>query len=146
MAKTVAQEIAMVCDARNYAIEHKRYDLVNARNDILDMIEREALPSGSGIDNGCTIDRDESTGDRIIINLGFHHMDENGYYCGWSSHTATITASIAYGLMIDIDSDFSGLDPDDIDEDTSYLSGTLRHALEQPAPAYDWQAIHAQYV
>ena len=46
-------------------------------------IERNNLPSGSGIDSGCTINRDYKK-DTVIINVPFHNMDENGFYCGWS--------------------------------------------------------------
>ena len=47
------------------------------------------LPSGSGIDSGCTIDEEKSTKNRIVIHSSFHHMDENGFYCGWSEFTVT---------------------------------------------------------
>jgi hypothetical protein len=49
----------------------------------LDELEKNYLPHGSGIDSGCTIDR-EFKKDRIVINVPFHNMDENGFYCGWS--------------------------------------------------------------
>ena len=47
------------------------------------------LPSGSGIDSGCTIDEEKSTKNKIVIHSSFHHMDENGFYCGWSEFTVT---------------------------------------------------------
>ena len=47
------------------------------------------LPSGSGIDSGCTIDEEKSTRNKIVIHSSFHHMDENGFYCGWSEFTVT---------------------------------------------------------
>ena len=47
------------------------------------------LPSGSGIDSGCTIDEEKSTENKIVIRSSFHHMDENGY-CGWSEFTVTV--------------------------------------------------------
>jgi hypothetical protein len=49
----------------------------------LDELEKNYLPHGSGIDSGCTIDR-EFKKDCVIINVPYHNMDENGYYCGWS--------------------------------------------------------------
>ena len=47
------------------------------------------LPSGSGIDSGCTIDEEKSTKNKIVIHSSFHHLDENGFYCGWSEFTVT---------------------------------------------------------
>lgn len=46
-------------------------------------IERNNLPHGSGIDSGCTIDR-EFKENKVILNVPFHNMDEFGGYCGWS--------------------------------------------------------------
>ena len=49
------------------------------------------LPSGSGIDSGCAIDEEKSSRNKIVIHSSFHHMDENGFYCGWSDFTVTVT-------------------------------------------------------
>jgi len=48
----------------------------------LDELEK-LLPSGSGIDSGCKIDRTFKN-NQVKIFCDFHNMDENGYYCGWS--------------------------------------------------------------
>lgn len=54
----------------------------------------DKLPSGSGFDNGpdnaSTIDREKSTHRRIVIHTQFHHMDENGFYDGWTEHTIVV--------------------------------------------------------
>lgn len=60
---------------------------------VLAQIENE-LPSGSGFDCGTRINREKSTPSRIVLDTDFHHMDSNGYYCGWSSLTVTVTASM----------------------------------------------------
>jgi hypothetical protein len=43
-------------------------------------------PSGSGFDNGTTIDLDVSGERRLVFNTAFHHMNEHGYYDGWTEH------------------------------------------------------------
>jgi hypothetical protein len=48
------------------------------------------LPNGSGIDAGCEIDEKKSTKNKIVISFGFHHMDENGMYDGWTNHDLII--------------------------------------------------------
>jgi hypothetical protein len=59
------------------------------------------LPHGSGIDNGCKVDLDRSHGDRLVIHFGYHHMDSNGMYAGWSEFTAIVTPSFS-GIHIRI--------------------------------------------
>ena len=48
------------------------------------------LPRGSGFDAGCTVDDYRCNDGRIVIVTSFHHMNENGYYCGWTNWTVTI--------------------------------------------------------
>lgn len=51
----------------------------------------EQLPHGSGFDNGCKIDVEQSGRTKVVINFDFHHMNEMGGYCGWTKHHAIIT-------------------------------------------------------
>lgn len=60
-------------------------------SEMLDILVKNFLPSGSGFDAGCKIL--DVFKNRIKIQCDFHHMDENGFYCGWSEHIATITPS-----------------------------------------------------
>ena len=60
------------------------------------------LPSGSGIDSGCTIDEEKSTKNKIIIHSAFHHMNENGFYCGWSNFDVIVTPDLLYDFNLKI--------------------------------------------
>lgn len=51
----------------------------------------EFLPHGSGIDGKCEIDLIQSKENRIVFFFEYHHMDENGYYCGWTEHNVIVT-------------------------------------------------------
>lgn len=62
----------------------------------------EALPHGSGIDNGVKFDSQRSTPEKLIFTLGFHHMDENGYYDGWTEHELIVTPSLYFGYYMRI--------------------------------------------
>jgi hypothetical protein len=58
----------------------------------------EDLPSGSGIDNGCHLPDHDYEGSEhdpacLMIRFGYHHMDQNGFYCGWSDYRCTIRAT-----------------------------------------------------
>jgi hypothetical protein len=80
------------------------------------------LPSGSGIDSGTTIDLDASTGEKLVLRTSYHHMNDGGYYDGWTDHTVTVTASLMFGINIKI----SGRNRNDIKE---YLHQTFDCAL-----------------
>jgi hypothetical protein len=70
----------------------------------LDKINKlaEKFPYGSGFNNGCSIDLEKSNGEKIVIKTAFHHMDENGYYDGWTEHTVIITPSLQYGFNVKV--------------------------------------------
>ena len=78
------------------------------------------LPSGSGIDNGCKIDIDNSTENKIIIKTTFHHMDQNDNYTKWTYHTIKVTPS------------FTGIDVDITNDKDSYLHDVFQNNLNQP--------------
>lgn len=43
----------------------------------------DSLPHGSGIDGKTEFNFEESKKHKLIINSGYHRMDENGFYDGW---------------------------------------------------------------
>jgi hypothetical protein len=65
------------------------------------------LPFGSGIDNGHTLDYDESSSDKIVINSAYHVMDSNGYYRRWINYRVVITASLQFGFEVAVRGAFS---------------------------------------
>lgn len=48
----------------------------------------EALPSGSGFDAGTRIEK--SSDFSVVFFTEYHHMNEMGYYDGWTKHTVKI--------------------------------------------------------
>ena len=83
----ISQLLAQIenCEKSNNS-EHKA--IAESR---LKDIEINHLPSGSGIDNGTTICRESSTPDKIVLFTSYHHMNEGGYYDGWTEHKITVT-------------------------------------------------------
>jgi hypothetical protein len=69
--------------SNNTEWQNNHLDAINAMN--------ENLPHGSGIDGKCDILLDCSTDKRILVFVEFHHMDETGYYDGWTEHILHIT-------------------------------------------------------
>lgn len=77
----------------------------------LDKLEK-MLPSGSGIDCGCKIDVSASGKNKVVITFDFHHMNENGYYDGWTSHKLIVSPSFGFDFEMNI----SGRDKNDTKE------------------------------
>jgi hypothetical protein len=68
----------------------------------LDQIVRNHFPHGSGFDSGVTFEYAQSKPDRLVFTTAFHHMDENGFYDGWSNHQIIVTPSLAFGFNVRI--------------------------------------------
>ena len=60
------------------------------------------LPHGSGLDAGVEFDSDNSTSEKLVFLTAFHHMNENGYYDGWTEHKIIIKPSLQFGFTISI--------------------------------------------
>lgn len=58
-------------------------------NTIMEMCKE--LPHGSGIDGTMEIDFDQCNDKKITFFFEYHHMDDNGYYDGWTEHNIIIT-------------------------------------------------------
>ena len=73
-------------------------------DDWQDRFERitSSAPSGSGIDCGTSIDIASQRPERLLLSLSYHHMNDVGYYDGWTDHNVIITPSITFGLSIRI--------------------------------------------
>jgi hypothetical protein len=99
------QQIAKALDAFNRSVNAQHIDgsiWQNKWDALIEHIESNVLPSGSGIDCGCKIDRDVSTSQKLVITFSYHHMDEHGGYCGWSDYRAVLRADLALDYVVDI--------------------------------------------
>lgn len=85
------------------------------------------LPRGSGFDSGTTIDMDRSRPDFLVFCTSFHHMDENGFYDGWTEHTVTVRACMIHGIRMHI----TGPNRNDI---LDYIGESFQHALTSAQP------------
>jgi len=86
----------------------------------LDRINK-ALPSGSGFDNGTSIE--SVTDQKIVFSTSFHHINENGFYDGWTNHRVTVSASLTFGFVINV----SGKNKNEIKD---YISDIFNVTLE----------------
>jgi len=133
--KTLIKAIASEISRLEYAYKRERSQgIIDSAKNNLDTLQDE-LPSGSGIDSGCKIDLDNSTPEKIIITFGFHHMDENGSYDGWTDHKLTVKPSFS-GIDIKI----SGRDRNQIKD---YLYDVFQTVLTGAAPELSFYPIPA---
>src|SRR5262249_6157486 len=63
---------------------------------------KNALPSGSGINNGTKIDFDKSEPEKIVLSCGFHHMNDVGFYDGWTEHKIAARPSFVHRIDLSI--------------------------------------------
>lgn len=121
--RTLAYHIASTIQARKNCQASGNTDWHDKHDDTLRWIEKNLLPSGSGIDCGTKIDDDSSRSEKVVLTFSFHHMDENGCYCGWSDYRCEVTPS------------FSGIDCRIVGRDRNmakeYLGDTFHYALSR---------------
>lgn len=98
--------------------DKKKLDQAEER---IEKIEK-LLPYGSGFDNGTKII--EATRQKIVFETAFHHMDDNGYYCGWTEHKVTVKADLLYGYIVRV----SGVNKREIKE---YIQHVFYELLDQ---------------
>jgi hypothetical protein len=118
----VYQQIASLIQARQNCQQTGNTDWESRHEDRIYSLVNEYMPSGSGIDNGTSIDLDASTPEKLVFSFGYHHMNESGYYVGWSEHRLIVTPSLASGFDLRI----TGRDRDQIKE---YLADVYSAAL-----------------
>lgn len=83
---------------------------------------RKHAPSGSGFDTGTTLVIERCNASRLVFGTEFHHMNECGYYSGWSKHTVTCRATFSGSPTWSI----SGRDRDGIKD---HIADTFHHWL-----------------
>ena len=78
---------------------------------------------------GAHLDVEASHAEKIVIQTSHHHMDENGFWDGWTEHTIVATPSFWNHVNLRI----SGHDRNDIKED---LHETFHSALTELVNEY----------
>lgn len=120
--KEIASTINALKNLRSRTLVNKEWE--DRWESRLEQIQNALLPSGSGIDSGTTISFEESSEDKIVLLTSFHHMNEHGYYDGWTDHKVTVRAS----LQFDIDIKIGGRDRNQIKD---YLHDVFHECLTQ---------------
>lgn len=120
------QAIARKIQARNNCWEHRDTHAEWAtrhEQDVLALV-KDHLPSGSGFDSGTEIDLARSSPERLVFATSFHHMNEHGYYDGWSEHEVIVKPSLTWGFDLRV----TGRDRRQIKE---FIGESFDHDLRQ---------------
>ena len=89
----------------------------------------DELPSGSGWDMGTKLDGPASSAEKLVLYGEFHHMNDGGYYDGWTDHQIIVTPSLQSGFKLRI----TGRDRNQIKD---YLYEMFDFALRQETEEY----------
>lgn len=83
----LARQNCIAANPRNTEWEKRHTEI------ILKYVDRY-FPHGSGFDSGTTLDLNASHSEKLVFLTSYHHMDDNGFYDGWTSHTVVVTPSL----------------------------------------------------
>jgi hypothetical protein len=84
------RKLASSIQARLNCLKSGNQEWFEKHTDRIVEYQNNNLPHGSGIDAGCKINLEKSTGNKIVIDFSYHAMDENGFYCGWYDYVLTV--------------------------------------------------------
>lgn len=102
MTRPLYQIIAHLLQAIEYCNKNNNHEWAEQhRANIVELVEAH-MPSGSGFDAGFSLMFSESTPEKLMFKTEFHHMDENGYYTGWTHHVVTVKPSLVHEFTITI--------------------------------------------
>jgi len=95
------QHLASLIEARLNCIALDN-DFASNHEDAISTLASNYLPRGSGFDSGTTVDLESSKSNRLVIQTSYHHMNDGGYYDGWTEHSVIVTPSLAFGFDLRI--------------------------------------------
>lgn len=115
------REISSLVNAVDNCIKRGTPEWEIKHSETIEKLIKQFLPSGAGIDNGVRLDG-TSKPEKLVFTFGYHHMNENGMYDGWTDHKCVVRPSLQFGIVIDI----TGKDRNGVKE---YLYQTFEYCL-----------------
>lgn len=100
--KKVYSEIASLLLAAENCRKYSNVKWLDKHITKIGEIVSNHAPSGSGIDCGTKFDENASNPEKLVFTFEYHHMNEAGYYDGWTSHKAIVTPSLSFGYRLRI--------------------------------------------
>lgn len=120
----VYQALATALDALRRCEKTPNHEWTPKWEERIEQLVKDCMPSGSGIDCGTKLDLNASDSDTLVFDVDYHHMNDGGYYDGWTHHRVIVTPSLMFGFELRI----TGKDRRNIKE---YLHEVYECALSQ---------------
>ena len=127
-SRPLVQEMALAFQALCNCQESGNQEWAGIWEERLEALAREHLPSGSGFDSGSSFDLDGSRVDRLQLRTSFHHMNDSGFYDGWTEHCVSVWPTFS-GFDLKV----SGRDRRQIKD---YIGETFAAALSAEVESY----------
>jgi len=131
----VYKQLASSILARKNCIDSGNEDWFDNHSLLIEHIQQNYLPSGSGIDSGCTINVEKYQ--ILEIKSSYHTMDENGCYGRWTDFTVKVKPSLIFDFDISIIGNFG---KHQMVKD--YLYDVFNDALAQPISRDEIKSIY----
>jgi hypothetical protein len=93
MKRTLYSELAKTLDALKRCQATNNVEWTTKHSATLKMLQG-LLPHGSGFDNGTLLVNHVSHSEKLVFETAYHHMNDGGFYDGWTEHTVTVTGSL----------------------------------------------------
>ena len=103
------KQLAFTINALYNCRTTKNKEWVDRHSCTLQQLVENLLPSGSGIDSGCTIN--DMQWETLLISSSFHTTDEHGSYGRWIDFFVKVKPSLQFGFTSTIRGNF-GKDQD----------------------------------
>lgn len=133
MKRPLYQALSSALQARENCVRSGNTEWLQRHTERMLSLNKNHMPSGSGVDAGTQLLVDESTPEKLVFTLGFHHMNESGMYDGWTEHRVTVRPSLQHQIKISI----SGRDRNEI---KAYLYKLLSHDLLALVDEYEGES------
>ena len=105
-----------------YMERNDRYEDAEDIRSTVDDFVKANFPSGSGFDAGTKLDWDRTTQTKLVFTTEFHHMNDGGYYDGWTEHVIYAKPH----FLFDVDLRVTGRDRNQIKD---YIGETFQLIL-----------------
>ena len=126
-AQTICQAMHAAFIAKRNCEQSGNVEWLDRWQERLNYLVRNFMPpSGSGWDCGTEAVFDQWSATRLVFRGAFHHMNDGGYYDGWTEHTIIVSPS------------FDGIDLRITGRNRNYIKDVIHddfyHRLTMTAP------------
>ena len=118
------KKIAQTYSAYLSSIKSNSTEWIEKHEEAIEKLVKEKFPHGSGFDQGTKFSFEESTREKLVFITAYHHMNEAGFYDGWTEHKVIVTPSLGSDYYMKV----TGKDRNQVKD---YIGDRFYHALDE---------------